>query len=155
MSGNEPYYPLLIPDETNFTGEYISEPSKGTAYRSYPVCNGNKFENPFDTWSPGTLSNTIKTLVKRRTGSGMRERRERVASKEILDKELPVKPCSFEPIHAKTEHKDDMQLTWIGHSSCVVRFDGISIMTDPIFGEYCSPIAVGKLAFLCLSMRLI
>ena len=153
MSGekNESDYPLLIPDETNFRGEYVSEPSKGTAYRSYPVYDGNKFENPFDTWYRGTFVDTVKFITKRRTGNEMRER---VPSKEILDKELPVKPCSFEPIHAKTEHKDDMQLTWIGHSSCVVRFDGISIMTDPVFGEYCSPIAIGKLALLGLTMRL-
>ncbi|KAL9657328.1 hypothetical protein ABK040_011548 [Willaertia magna] len=32
------------------------------------------------------------------------------------------------------------QVTWIGHSTLLVQYRGINFITDPIFGERCSPI---------------
>jgi N-acyl-phosphatidylethanolamine-hydrolysing phospholipase D len=35
--------------------------------------------------------------------------------------------------------KEQVQVTWIGHASFLVQFDGLNILTDPIFSERCSP----------------
>lgn len=32
------------------------------------------------------------------------------------------------------------QVTWVGHSTFLVQFEGISILTDPIWSEKCSPV---------------
>jgi N-acyl-phosphatidylethanolamine-hydrolysing phospholipase D len=34
---------------------------------------------------------------------------------------------------------DEMKLTWIGHSTCLLQQGSIHILTDPIFSERCSP----------------
>ncbi|MCG6201044.1 MBL fold metallo-hydrolase [Psychromonas antarctica] len=36
---------------------------------------------------------------------------------------------------------DSPQFTWIGHSTVLVQYQGINILTDPIFGQRASPIA--------------
>ena len=32
---------------------------------------------------------------------------------------------------------DGVQVTWLGHASTLVQFDGISVLTDPVFSDYC------------------
>lgn len=33
----------------------------------------------------------------------------------------------------------EIQVTWVGHSTVVVQMEGITILTDPVFSERCSP----------------
>ena len=33
-----------------------------------------------------------------------------------------------------------IQCTWIGHATLLVRIDGITVLTDPMFGVHCSPL---------------
>lgn len=33
----------------------------------------------------------------------------------------------------------DIQIMWIGHATLLVQFDGITILTDPVFLDRCSP----------------
>ncbi|WP_297492080.1 MBL fold metallo-hydrolase [Acidocella sp.] len=34
----------------------------------------------------------------------------------------------------------DFTLTWIGHSTFLIRFPGLNVLTDPVFSERCSPV---------------
>lgn len=52
----------------------------------------------------------------------------------------PVVAPDLEAIHRHGSAPDSVPLvTWIGHSSCLVQSDGLSVLTDPIFSERCSP----------------
>lgn len=33
-----------------------------------------------------------------------------------------------------------VQVTWLGHASCLVQMEGINFLTDPIFSQRCSPV---------------
>lgn len=56
------------------------------------------------------------------------------------------------PLHEINESKlfsppqDKIQVTWIGHATVLVQFDGISILSDPVFREFCGPGGVLKSA---------
>jgi N-acyl-phosphatidylethanolamine-hydrolysing phospholipase D len=55
-----------------------------------------------------------------------------------LDQTLPVikpDPIVFDPPPAK------MMYTWIGHATGLLQFDGISVLTDPLFSERASPVS--------------
>ena len=53
-----------------------------------------------------------------------------------LKKTLPVYKLSPE-VSAPPE--EGIRVTWIGHASVLVQFDGYSILADPIFSDRCSP----------------
>ena len=55
-----------------------------------------------------------------------------------LDKLLPIKTVKTETL---TNFKDEneIQVTWIGHATVYVQMEGLNILTDPIFEEYCGP----------------
>ena len=35
--------------------------------------------------------------------------------------------------------ENNIQVTWIGHATVLVQFDGITILSDPVFLDYCGP----------------
>ena len=35
--------------------------------------------------------------------------------------------------------EDGIRVTWIGHATVLVQFDGVTVLTDPIFSERCAP----------------
>lgn len=37
---------------------------------------------------------------------------------------------------------DQVQYVWINHSTFLIQIDGVTILTDPIFSTYCSPVPV-------------
>lgn len=40
---------------------------------------------------------------------------------------------------------NDVQVTWIGHASCLVQMDGVAFLTDPVFCQLASPVRVRAL----------
>ncbi|KAJ2504330.1 Protein-lysine N-methyltransferase efm4 [Coemansia sp. RSA 1836] len=38
------------------------------------------------------------------------------------------------------KHADDLQLTWLGHSSVLIQLDYATILCDPVFSSRCSPV---------------
>lgn len=56
---------------------------------------------------------------------------------EKLERTLPIR--SIDTARLSEPPPDKLQATWIGHATILVQFDGISILTDPIFGEWRGP----------------
>ena len=51
-----------------------------------------------------------------------------------MERDLPICKPDFE------ELKDSgVQAMWIGHASVLIRLDGLTVLTDPIFSDRCSP----------------
>ncbi len=63
--------------------------------------------------------------------------KESFACFQFLDESLPlVKPDTNQ---LSNPPSSGIQITWIGHATVLVQFDGISILTDPIFTDRCGP----------------
>jgi len=57
----------------------------------------------------------------------------------------PYLPNMVEPdLHRiKNPDPDQIQITWVGHSTFLIQMDGINILTDPIFSDRASPFSFG------------
>ncbi|XP_033645634.1 N-acyl-phosphatidylethanolamine-hydrolyzing phospholipase D-like [Asterias rubens] len=92
------------------------------------MVNG-RFVNPWETWRDPKLANVIRWACMRKQGT--------IPSKSVLDELLPVLTPDPHKIHAAPP--SGVNITWIGHASVMVQMDGITILTDPIFSDYCGP----------------
>lgn len=52
--------------------------------------------------------------------------------------DFPVLPVDQEALRA---NNDRASLTWIGHATFLIQFDGLNILTDPQFSERASPVS--------------
>lgn len=71
-----------------------------------------------------------------------REFRE-IRRREKVDRNPPVDiPVTPPPpaTYDKRHDADSVRVTWIGHATTLVELDGFRVLTDPIFGERCSPV---------------
>ena len=50
-----------------------------------------------------------------------------------MDETLPIVKPDF------NFSKDELSVTWIGHATVLVRIDGITVLTDPVFSDRASP----------------
>jgi len=64
-------------------------------------------------------------------------RREKVDREPSI--EIPVTPPPDDAFETRHD-SDSIRVTWIGHATTLVEFDGFRVLTDPIFGERCSPV---------------
>ncbi len=57
----------------------------------------------------------------------------------------PYKPDVVNPdLHRiKNPDSNQIQITWIGHSTFLIQMDGVDILTDPIFNDRSSPFSIG------------
>ena len=49
-----------------------------------------------------------------------------------------------DPNHLSNPHPGKIQVTWIGHSTFLLQFDGLNILTDPVFARHASPFPTRK-----------
>ncbi|ELT88801.1 hypothetical protein CAPTEDRAFT_102596 [Capitella teleta] len=105
--------------------------SEEAAHRS--VRKSGRYFNPWPSWHFPSLFMLCKILMCERSNSNVPSRRE-------LDETLPILlPDRQRLIHPPDTH---LQVTWFGHSTVLVQMDGLTILTDPIFSQRASPIAV-------------
>ncbi len=52
---------------------------------------------------------------------------------------IPRVPVDFARL--KSPPSDDLQVTWIGHSTLLIQYRGLTILTDPMFSERASPLS--------------
>ncbi|EFC37164.1 predicted protein [Naegleria gruberi] len=55
------------------------------------------------------------------------------------DEELPQLKPNWDKLMNPSESSDEYQVTWIGHSTFLIQYRGVNIITDPVFSERCSP----------------
>ena len=67
-------------------------------------------------------------------------------SRNISPDEIPpYKPVIAEPdlFRVKNPDSDQIQITWVGHSTFLIQMDGFNILTDPVFNDRSSPFSFG------------
>ena len=52
-----------------------------------------------------------------------------------MERNLPICKPDFSKLR-----DDGVQVMWIGHASVLVRLDGLTLLTDPVFSTRCSPV---------------
>ncbi|XP_002741607.1 N-acyl-phosphatidylethanolamine-hydrolyzing phospholipase D-like [Saccoglossus kowalevskii] len=94
------------------------------------VRKNGRFQNPWPTFKIPGVRGVCKWMCCSTNYSG-------IPSKRELDKTLPILiPDMNEIKHAPPS---GIRVTWIGHATVLVQFDGVSILTDPIFSKRCGP----------------
>eukprot|EP00041_Stephanoeca_diplocostata_P007199 m.100109 g.100109 ORF g.100109 m.100109 type:complete len:218 (-) comp16775_c1_seq6:922-1575(-) len=59
-----------------------------------------------------------------------------------LEQKLPVQTPDPRILSVPTQPSEaNARITWLGHSSCLVQWQGWSVLSDPIFSERCSPVS--------------
>jgi len=98
---------------------------------SRPLFHKGKYGNPWDTWGgmPG-----LKKILKWQLGGS----RPKMLSTQELNEQLPVIETNWEAIN--NPPADQLQVTWIGHSTFLVQIDGLNFLTDPVWSDRCSPV---------------
>ncbi|XP_062576107.1 N-acyl-phosphatidylethanolamine-hydrolyzing phospholipase D-like [Saccostrea cucullata] len=96
-----------------------------------PIYKNGRYENPFDTWANTPGFGNLFKLMRSEDFSKIPNQRE-------LDKTLPVETPDFEKL--RNPPQSELQIMWIGHASVLIQMDGVTILTDPIFRDRCSPV---------------
>ena len=87
----------------------------------------------FPNWKPfHSLGNVISWRW------GMRGLPSPVPPKEELERDFPVLTPDAEALNSPPA--DRVQVTWLGHASVLVQWEGWSVLADPIFSERCAPV---------------
>ena len=55
------------------------------------------------------------------------------------DEELPQLKPHWDVLMKPSTSPTEYQVTWIGHSTFLIQYRGVNILTDPVFSERCSP----------------
>lgn len=63
---------------------------------------------------------------------------EQWADHEALAEQIPVQPVDIERI---TSPQNKLQVTWLGHSTFLIQYQGKNVLTDPIFSDRASPMS--------------
>lgn len=93
------------------------------------ILKNGRYENPWKDFKFPNFGKLMKFLFATRDRSSIPSARE-------LDKTLPVEAPDYQKLN--NPPGNDIQVTWIGHATVLVQFDGVSVLTDPIFSQRCS-----------------
>jgi len=83
------------------------------------------FRNPWPGSQPHGLRGVLKWAITRR--------------QLVDDPVLPAPVLSTSRSQGFLPQRDDLTITWIGHSSFLIQCDGINVLTDPIWSDRASP----------------
>lgn len=95
------------------------------------ITSSGRFKNPWSTWLDVSFFKLLKFIFLSKNDSNV------PSSTAKLDSELPIVRVAAETI--ATPPSQGIRVTWIGHATVLVQFDGISVLTDPLFSNRCSP----------------
>jgi N-acyl-phosphatidylethanolamine-hydrolysing phospholipase D len=98
---------------------------------SQPLYKNGRYENPWPTWKKSKLSSALTFILLTKSESN-------IPCNSELDKTLPITKPDFSQYNSSPEQ--GIRHMWIGHASSLVQFDGITLLTDPIFSDRCSPL---------------
>ena len=64
------------------------------------------------------------------------EKNSYISAKELKPKDnIPTET----PIFKKNDNIENLNITWLGHSTILINISGMTILTDPVFSDYASP----------------
>ncbi|VDI82417.1 N-acyl-phosphatidylethanolamine-hydrolysing phospholipase D, partial [Mytilus galloprovincialis] len=63
-----------------------------------------------------------------------------IPDEEKLERTLPVHKINTDGQKKLEKPTDPIQFMWIGHSTFLVQFDGLTVLADPVFLYRCSPV---------------
>jgi N-acyl-phosphatidylethanolamine-hydrolysing phospholipase D len=86
----------------------------------------------WSTWHKHTPAELYRFLSKRVSSMP------NLPSQKELDVEFPVKQLDWELL-SKNKSNNKLDVTWIGHATCLVQLDGFTVLTDPVFSQRCAP----------------
>ena len=91
------------------------------------------------------FKNPFKGFKYPSTGDVIKFQREMVKNKQVIpsDDELPQYKPNMDLLNSpdmKSLQGDTPQVTWIGHSTFLIQFRGVNILTDAVFSDRCSPL---------------
>jgi len=91
------------------------------------------FRNPWPDSEPKGLANLLRWFAERHT-----------TNRPPPDPDPSVFPL-VKPALGQAQATGDLAVTWIGHSTVLLEFAGLTALTDPMFGQYASPVPAGRL----------
>ncbi|CAL1537625.1 unnamed protein product [Lymnaea stagnalis] len=119
-------------DENLATPPMLEQGAKGGINTlPMPIFENGRFQNPWRTWRRPKVSNIFRLLFCTKDDG-------KIPRKNVLERMLPVlKPNLLE---FRSMPISGVRHLWIGHSTSLVQFDGVTLITDPMFSERCSPV---------------
>ncbi len=105
----------------------VDRPSQNErSYESMNYQNG-KFHNQTSTKVNTTDQNMLRTTIDFMRGNPNRTPIDVIPAVDIAAAESAI--------------SDDLRVTWLGHSTCLIAIDGQVILTDPMFSDRASPLS--------------
>ncbi|GFO28856.1 N-acyl-phosphatidylethanolamine-hydrolyzing phospholipase d [Plakobranchus ocellatus] len=98
--------------------------------RVQPVFKDGKYSNPWGVGHQKGFSERMKFFMGKSNANVPRSERE-------LDQTLPILKPDFSAFAESPE--TGVRHLWVGHATSLVQFDGIILLTDPIFSDRKSP----------------
>jgi N-acyl-phosphatidylethanolamine-hydrolysing phospholipase D len=93
---------------------------------------GGGFRNPWPNTEPPGFGELFRWWCERRSV----RRPPRDPRREIVPPAIP---------RFRTAPPDGLAVTWLGHSTLLIESGAAAVLTDPVFGDYASPIALNPL----------
>ncbi|KAL5013688.1 hypothetical protein ScPMuIL_007958 [Solemya velum] len=84
------------------------------------------YQNPWKTWRNVSIVRFLRYNVWDADHS-------KIPSQQELDDKLPIVKGDTKKF---VEPSSGVKMMWIGHASVLVQFDGLTIITDPVFSEF-------------------
>lgn len=75
------------------------------------------------------------------TNDGLGAAREFFAKSDQTIPEAPVPTRSVDPARFDTPPASGLRVTWLAHSTVLIELEGVTLLTDPVWGERTSPIS--------------
>jgi N-acyl-phosphatidylethanolamine-hydrolysing phospholipase D len=86
--------------------------------------------NSWSTWRKHSVTAVLKFLTTH--GSSL----PRLPLQSQLDEDFPVLNMEWPALQSP----EPLQVTWLGHASCLIQAQGLNILTGPVFSERCSAV---------------
>lgn len=94
---------------------------------------GGGYQNPWPGSNPRGFAHLVRWFVER----NFIRRPPPDPDRSVFAVERPALGQAVRP--------GDLAVTWIGHSTALLEFAGLTVITDPVFGAYASPIPTASL----------
>ncbi|KAI3431506.1 hypothetical protein D9Q98_004556 [Chlorella vulgaris] len=110
-------------------------------HRSTSTWWHGRFDNPWPTWEERSFSDVLRWNRERRKAG--------VPTDGYLEGNMAPSPADFAaafPTHPvdwaalNNPPANAVQVTWVGHSTFLLQLEGLTLLTDPVFSQRCSPV---------------